>query len=335
MRRPRLSAARAWTAALLIASAASYGPSAPTGAAGAGTSRAAGVQAVPAQQEQTPAADLVERPPILGIAHVAFRVSALAEARTFYGEVLGLEQVRQDPATDRARFRLNERQAIILEPGLSVDEDERLSHLAFETSDLARLAAYLKAHGVMAETAEASTSRCASHALWVKDPDGHPIEFVTRQATGTAGQARSPQAPSAQQGVRAVAARALHAGLTVRDAEAADRFYETILGFSEIWRGGRTDSTTSWINMKVPDGTDYLEYMLISEPVSRRQLGVLHHVALLVPDIQAAYETVLARTPPTERPMASPQVGRNNRWQLNLYDPDGTRVELMEPFTTR
>jgi len=25
----------------------------------------------------------------------------------------------------------------------------------------------------------------------------------------------------------------------------------------------------------------------------------------------------------------------NNRWQLNLFDPDGTRVELMEPWTVR
>jgi hypothetical protein len=28
----------------------------------------------------------------------------------------------------------------------------------------------------------------------------------------------------------------------------------------------------------------------------------------------------------------SPQVGRNRRWQLNLFDPDGSRAELMEPF---
>jgi hypothetical protein len=30
-----------------------------------------------------------------------------------------------------------------------------------------------------------------------------------------------------------------------------------------------------------------------------------------------------------------PNVGVNGRWQLNLYDPDGTRVELMEPFRIR
>jgi hypothetical protein len=31
----------------------------------------------------------------------------------------------------------------------------------------------------------------------------------------------------------------------------------------------------------------------------------------------------------------SPQVGRNRRWQLNLFDADGSRAELMEPFPIR
>jgi hypothetical protein len=71
-------------------------------------------------------------------------------------------------------------------------------------------------------------------------------------------------------------------------------------------------------------------------PPDRRQLGSAHHVALLVTDIQKALETVRARTGPDDpNHRANPQIGRNNRWQLNLFDPDGTRVELMEPWTVR
>ena len=61
---------------------------------------------------------------------------------------------------------------------------------------------------------------------------------------------------------RRISRRILHAGLTIRDAAAADRFYKDVLGFSEIWRGGRPEGVTNWINMRVPEGTDYLEYML-------------------------------------------------------------------------
>ena len=75
--------------------------------------------------------------------------------------------------------------------------------------------------------------------------------------------------------------RILHAGLTVGDVGAMDRFYADVLGFSEIWRGGRNDQTVDWINMKTPDGTEYIEYMLVgAEPLTRSRLGSLHHVAL-------------------------------------------------------
>jgi lactoylglutathione lyase len=88
--------------------------------------------------------------------------------------------------------------------------------------------------------------------------------------------------------------------------------------------------------MRVPDGTDYLEYMRRDGPSDRHQLGVDHHICLLVPDIQTAWEAVRARTPAGDRSkLEPPRIGRNHKWQLNLYDPDGTRVELMEPFTAR
>jgi lactoylglutathione lyase len=268
-----------------------------------------------------------------------FALSALPAARAFYADVLGLMAFGAEPTGDtneRQRFRVSHRQQIILESGLPAGDDERLSHLAFETSDLDALAVYLKARGIQPETAPpAPARRCSTRALWVKDPDGHPIEFVDRMGNG------APPANTSWRitgGIEPLSTRVLHAGLTIRDAEAADRFYKTVLGFSEIWRGGRADDVTSWINMKVPDGTDYLEYMLVSGPVSRQQLGSLHHVALLVPDIQRALEEAQSRmstAKATGATMGSPQVGRNKRWQLNLFDPDGTRTELMEPFTMR
>ena len=198
--------------------------------------------------------------------------------------------------------------------------------LAFSTPDLEQLAAHLVAKDV-------SVIRLAGApaSIRVTDPDGHPLAFVQRDWPPEDG----PQRPVVS-GKPPLSTRILHAGLTVRDESAANRFYKDILGFSEIWRGGRSEGTTDWINMRVPDGTDYLEYMLVSSPPDRRQRGVLHHVALLVPDIQAAWEAAGARTPAEKRAtLGPPNVGRNGRWQLNLYDGDGTRTELMEPFTVR
>ena len=271
-----------------------------------------------AQQPAAPA-----RPRITGISHVAFRVSDATAARKFYGELLGLSE-RGGARKGHLFFPVGSHQYVQLEPGLPANEEERLSHLAFATPDVKALAAHLTARGMkVSQPAE----RCAESAIRVTDPDGHPIEFVQTAWPPKAAAAASPLALSV---------RLLHAGLIIKDEEAAHKFYRDILGFSDIWRGGRTEGVISWVNMRVPDGTDYLEYMLQSSAPDRRQRGTLHHLCLRVDDIQTAWETVGARSAALGRPLSGqPNVGRNGRWQLNLYDPDGTRVELMEPFTIR
>lgn len=262
-----------------------------------------------------------DRPRLTGIHHVAFRVSDRSAAERFYGETLGL--ARADGSAARIGYRVGHRQRVLLEPGLPAGQDERLSHLAFETPDVEALAAHLTSRGHSPQRAR----ECGEGAIRVADPDGHTIEFVPVKWPPDAPSTRAP---------RALSVRLLHAGLTIRDEQAAHRFYRDTLAFSEIWRGGRKEGVTQWVNMRVPDGTDYLEYMLVTSPPDRRQLGTLHHLALTVPDIQAAWEEAARRTPePARARLSRPQVGVNGRWQLNLFDPDGTRTELMEPFTVR
>jgi lactoylglutathione lyase len=282
------------------------------------------------------------RPRITGIDHIVFRASDEAAVRRFYGDLLGLSggiggKVAGCAPGDGCEgstqklgplliFQVGPRQTIYVEPGLPAGEDERLRLLAFATPDLEALAAHLTARGIAVTRVMAMGDGAA---IAVSDPDGHPLAFVQRDWPPPAQDQRAAIG-------KPLSTRILHAGLTVRDEAAATRFYKDVLGFSEIWRGGRSEGVTDWVNMRVPDGTDYLEYMLVSSPPDRRQRGVLHHVALLVPDIQAAWEAAGARTPAAERSkLGPPNVGRNGRWQLNLYDGDGTRTELMEPFTVR
>ena len=276
--------------------------------------------------EQTPAA---ARPRITGISHVALRTTDVSAARRFYGALRGLKD-RPIAGTSRIAFDIGGRQHLLVEPGLTPVEDERLDHVAFETSDIKALGAYLSSRGVPAARAERqkiASPPCDPGAIWVNDPDGHLIEFV---------QAPWPPAQRSPESSRALSRRLLHAGLTIRDEEAAHAFYREALGFSEIWRGGRKEGVTQWVNMRVPDGTEYLEYMLITAIPDRRQRGVLHHAALMVPDMQNAWEEAVRRSPDSpERRLGSPQVGVNGRWQFNLFDPDGTRIELMEPFRVR
>src|SRR5215213_3571476 len=236
------------------------------------------------------------RPRITGIDHIVFRTSDGDAARRFYGDVLGLlgsigGQVAgcapgesgdgrkpRDTVPARLHFEVGRRQSIYVEPDLPAGEDERLRLLAFSTPDLEALAAHLTAKGIAVTRIMAPAA-----AIAVSDPDGHPLAFVQRDWPPES----QTQRPVVFSGKAPLSTRILHAGLTIRDEAAATRFYKDVLGFNEIWRGGRSEGVTDWVNMRVPDGTDYLEYMLVSSPPDRRQRGVLHHVALLVPDIQS------------------------------------------------
>ncbi len=273
----------------------------------------------------TASAGLAEtkRPALVGIDHVAFRTTDAAAARRFYGDLLGLSSP-SDRSGPALLFRVSGRQRIFVEPGLAPDVDERLGHIAFATTDLAGLAVYLREKGVAVD-GPGIRQPCGVNALRVLDPDGHTIEFV--QETAIAGGAAAG---------RALSSRMLHAGVTVHSEMAENFLYHDVLGMTEIWRGGFVPDKTNWVNLRLPESADYLEYMLRDAPSTRRQLGVDHHICLVVPDIQAAWEQVRERTPPDARAaLAPPQIGRNDKWQINLYDPDGTRVELMEPFNVK
>jgi lactoylglutathione lyase len=84
--------------------------------------------------------------------------------------------------------------------------------------------------------------------------------------------------------------------------------------------------------MRVPDGEDYLEFMLSATPPDVGQMGVRNHVCLQTPDIEKAAATLQSRRENYSRPIEI-KIGVNGKRQANLFDPDGTRIELMEPNT--
>ena len=256
-----------------------------------------------------PAPAAAPRPRILGISHVGLRVSNVAASRAFYEEFLGLKDLR-----------VNARQHIELVPGLASDED-RLDHIALETDDPEGLRRLLASRGLI--VLERAVRNEAGGHFRVNDPDGHALEFAPPSSAG--------RRESVDEGV---SDRILHAGVIVGDVPASMKFYGDDLGFSETWRGSRSGTELSWINMKVPDGSDYVEFMLYGERPAPDARGTQHHICLEVPDLAKAEAWLEARPYRARytRPL-EPRVGTNRKRQLNLYDPDGTRVELMEPGT--
>jgi catechol 2,3-dioxygenase-like lactoylglutathione lyase family enzyme len=131
-----------------------------------------------------------------------------------------------------------------------------------------------------------------------------------------------------------ISRRIMHVGIAVASLEKAMAFYRDLLGFEEFWRGSAKGEELSWVNMRVPDGDDYVEFMLYRNPPTLSRLGTMHHLCLEVPDIEAAKATLEARPARKDYPETLEiRTGINRKRQLNVYDPDGTRIELMEPKT--
>ncbi len=120
----------------------------------------------------------------------------------------------------------------------------------------------------------------------------------------------------------------LHVGIHVYDEALTDTLYKDVLGFRPLWRGGMTDDKVEWVSLLVPDGNNWIEYMVSDResPPDHMRLGVLHHVCVGTEDIQEVYDTVVERGYHGNRP---PSIGRDGRWLLHLYDKHNTRTEVM------
>ena len=260
----------------------------------------------------------IQRPPITGISHVAFYAKSPEASRSFYADLLGLATSPDRPNV----YRVGATQSIEIEQLPPGHGPELISHVAFATTDAEGVRAYLETHGVKVPS-KVSTGGNGTRWFAMTDPDGHPIEFVQEVARAE----NSTSAPT----LKPVSQHMIHAGFVVRDRAAEDRFYKDLLGFHVYWHGGMKDDETDWVDMQVPDGTDWLEYMLVhgDQQPSPRTLGILNHIALGVPNMKDAEALLETRAwKPTKNEHT--QIGRDGKWQLNLYDPDGTRVELME-----
>jgi catechol 2,3-dioxygenase-like lactoylglutathione lyase family enzyme len=122
----------------------------------------------------------------------------------------------------------------------------------------------------------------------------------------------------------------IHAGFLVHSRDAEDHFYRDLLGFHPYWHGGMQPGQTDWVAMQVPDGTDWLEYMLNQPEHPDLQVsGVMNHISLGVVDMKKA-QASLESHGWTPHGAEKAQMGKDGKWQLNLFDPDLTRIELME-----
>lgn len=265
------------------------------------------------------------RPPLTSVSNLSVYTTDPGKTERFYVHDLGATKGSdpQDPAGVRYYFSPLQFVEVLPLPA-GGDPKNRFHGAGYNTTNAEAMRRYLGAHNVVVPDAVTKGSD-GSVYFAVKDPEGNRVEFVQP----------SSHLPVVQ--AKPVSGHIIHVGYIVHDVDVENAFYLKLLGFRPYWHGGMKDDAADWISMQLPDGQDWVEFMTAKGPektgipaaMSQENAGVLDHFALGVNNIEHSYNVLFERDALTGKHSPA-QLGRDGKWQLNLYDPDGTRAELME-----
>jgi catechol 2,3-dioxygenase-like lactoylglutathione lyase family enzyme len=229
-----------------------------------------------------------QKPPaITGISHMCVYASDAQASNHFYADILGGVKGADPQDASGTRYYFSPTQFVEVLPLPADHSISRMACVAWNTADAAGLLRYLRARGVEG-LSDLHTGSDGSRWFDSKDPEGNRVQFV---------QPGRPVAMPAD--LKAIGTRVIHVGYLVHNRAAEDRFYREILGFRPYWFGAKQPDHVDWVSQQAPDGHDWLEYMMVGEgstvdpaKVDQRQLGVLNHFSIGVPNMEKAVTTL-------------------------------------------
>jgi catechol 2,3-dioxygenase-like lactoylglutathione lyase family enzyme len=269
------------------------------------------------------------RPRITSISHIAVYTSDPAATDHYYRDIIGAIKLPDPENPKGVRYALSASQFIEVLPLPEGAGINRLDHTAWNTDDAEAMRRFL---GSKAWKVPGQVEKGADGSRWftVKDPEGNKVEFV---------QPPPNLKPLAAPNV--IGTHIIHMGFLVHSRAAEDTFYRDLLGFRPYWFGGMVDGRVDWVSQQAPDSHDWLEYMQNTPPgagsggtgipatMSLHDLGVLDHLSIGEDSVPSAYKVLEAGNRLTGTHDDHPKIGKDGKYQFNLYDPDGIRLELM------
>jgi catechol 2,3-dioxygenase-like lactoylglutathione lyase family enzyme len=269
----------------------------------------------------------VQRPHLLGIAHTAFRVSDLGKTGAFYEASLGfadpISLAEENGQAAIALVKVNDEQYVELLPGDAQSEGQ-LDHFALYTDDLAAMREYLLAQRIPL-LRDIHPGRVGNPFLTIRDSDGHPLEIVEYSPSSLTGQSKGKFMPADR-----ITNHITHVGIVVRSTGTALKFYRDLLGFREISHSTGEGGQPGLIVLQTPDGNDFIELIPFAAVPSANDMKANNHFCLATSDLQKAAATLQSRLGSSLKPKISVQSGGGLPPRLDVFDPDGARIEIME-----
>lgn len=270
----------------------------------------------PAMAQNAPA-----RPEITGVSHIAVYTSDAAATDHFYRVIIGAVKKPDPENAQGVRYMLSSTQFVEVLPLPANAGIDRLDHTAWNTTNAEAMRRYLAAKG-WKTPARVEHGSDGSQWFEVRDPEGNKVQFVQ---PGT----EKVSAPNA------IGHHIIHIGFMVHNRAKEDAFYRGLLGFHPYWFGGMHDGEVDWVAQQVPNGHDWVEYMMtpgtvgIPAGMTQQHLGVMDHFSIGEVSVPETYKLLAAGNRLTGRHDAAPKIGRDGKYQFNLYAPDDIRIELM------
>jgi catechol 2,3-dioxygenase-like lactoylglutathione lyase family enzyme len=265
------------------------------------------------------AQDKPKRPHITGIDHVRLYVTDMDKANAFYAKLMGSLPTKTAYGCRTVSvpcFVVNRHQQIELQKAPWLSPKNWLAEIAYATDNIDQMREYLLARNIQVTQVTKDLNDALHFEL--RDPEGNSLSFVHR----------AEMSPDFVRTNNRVSENLIHAGFVVKDMAAENRFYVDVLGFKLYWYGGMKDDGVDWYELRVPDGDNWIEYMLsVPATADHKQLGAQNHFSFGVTEIQAAAERLRKNG---VQKIAGPGIGRDGKRGLNVYDPDDTRVEVTE-----
>ena len=268
------------------------------------------------------------RPKITGISHLAIYASDPVATEHYFTAVVGAAKLPDPENPQGVRYALSSTQFIEVLPLPAGAGINRLDHSAWNVASAEAMRRYLSANGWKTP---AHVTRGADGSRWfqVLDPEGNKVQFV-----------QPPAHPKPVDAPNAIGHHIIHIGFLVHDRATEDKFYRDLLGFRPYWWGGR-NGKVEWVSQQVPDGHDWLEYMLAAGPgagipadMSQNTLGVLDHFSIGEVSVPDTYKLLVSSGRLEGRHDQAPKIGLDGKYQFNMYTPDGTRLEMMNLHAT-
>jgi lactoylglutathione lyase len=274
---------------------------------------------------QTP--PTLEELPVLGIANVTFKVTDLDKARSYYKGILGFAEAfdlkDRSGKVASVYFKVNDDQYIEIVPSLKPGELNREERVVFQSTDIEKLHGLYESRGL--KPSNIQNGQDGNPVFRVISPEGANLDFLQYAEGSEQSKARGKFLSPDR-----ISTHLWHVGVMTRDSAVSGPFYREKLGFLNLRFGTRGE----YLETPARDANTETKPPLSDTPATHvqfesEQWGAVNHIGIEVADMRAARDLLQKRGGFDDLRVRA-HVGNNRHWLMFLFDPAGTRTEIME-----